>query len=37
MNFAEIQIFGKELLNPIFNYVSSNLLSNTSNTLKGDE
>jgi hypothetical protein len=29
MNFAELQIFGKELLNPIYNYVSSNVLTST--------
>ena len=29
LNFSEIQIFGKELLNPIYNYVSSNVLTST--------
>ena len=28
MNFIELQIFGKELLNPIYNYISSNVLAN---------
>jgi len=28
MNFIELQIFGKELLNPIYNYISSNTILN---------
>lgn len=31
LNFTELEIYGKELLNPIYNYVSSNVLSSTLN------